>query len=401
VKRRGLILTPVIALAALATLTAPASAASIWTVVPTPNPGGGQAVSDVTFESVSMAGPTEGWAVGIEQVGSLRVPLAEHWDGQAWHAVAAAVPSGRQAWFNGVVDLGPTNAWAVGDSSSPQGSNLAVRTLIEHWNGAAWTIVPSPNPVVGGASGDELDAITAIGPADLWAAGSVHDDVNQDNVLLFAHFDGTSWKAVHTPSPPGSEHFARAITAVASNDVWAVGTVALEETLAAHWNGARWAIVSTPSLHDGISPLNSLTGVTAVASNDVWASGYEGNVDNQNFMEPYVLHWDGSSWTLTPTPNAGGEGSRLNATVALSPSDVWAVGQTQALNGEIFTLTEKFDGTAWKIVPSPSPGGTNGFRLDSLSSVAGVGASGLVAVGAREIAGQCCLRTLALATNAG
>jgi len=401
VKRRGLILTPVIGLVALATLASPASAASIWTVVPTPKPGGGQTVSDVTFESVSMIGAAEGWAVGIDQVGAFRVPLAEHWNGQTWHAVSVAVPSGRQAWFNGVVDLGPSNVWAVGARSSPQDSHLAVRTLIEHWIGTAWPIVPSPNPAVGGASGDELDAITAVGPSDLWAVGSVHDDVAQDNVLLFAHFDGTSWKAVRTPSPPGSEHFARGIAAVASNDVWAVGTVALEETLAAHWNGVRWTIVQTPSLHDGISPLNSLTGVTAVASDDVWASGYEGNVDNQNFMKPYVLHWDGSSWTLSLTPNSGGEGSRLNATVALSAGDVWAVGQTQALNGEIFTLTEKFDGTAWTMVPSPSPGGTNGYRVDSLSSVAGLGASGLVAVGAREIAGQCCLRTLALATNAG
>jgi len=150
-----------------------------------------------------------------------------------------------------------------------------------------------------------------------------------------------------------------------------------------------------------LATTHSLTGVTAVATDDVWASGYEGNVDNQNFMKPYVLHWDGSSWTLSLTPNSGGEGSRLNATVALSAGDVWAVGQTQALNGEIFTLTEKFDGTAWTMVPSPSPGGTNGYRVDSLSSVAGLGASGLVAVGAREIAGQCCLRTLALATNAG
>ena len=391
---------PLLAAFMLASFAAPASAAPVWAVLPTPNPGG-QNVSDITLSAVSSSSPTNTWAVGINQVGAFRIPLAEHWNGTEWKAVPVPAPNGRQAWLNGVTVLGPGNAWAVGESSAAQGTTLSVRTLIEHWDGTAWKIVSSPNPVVGGASGDQLNAVAAVGPSDIWAAGSVHNDPGQENVLLFEHFDGTGWKAVPTPSPPGSEHFASGITAIASNDVWAVGNQALEKTLAAHWDGTRWRIVSTPSLHDGVSPLNSLTGVTAVAANDVWASGYEANVDNQNFMKPYVLHWDGSSWTMTLTPNAGGEGSRLNGITALSATDVWGVGQTQQLNGVILTFTQRFDGTAWTTIPSPSPPGTNGFRVDSLDGVSSPGPAQLIAVGAREISGQCCLRTLALgATSA-
>src|SRR5205823_195835 len=112
------------------------------------------------------------------------------------------------------------------------------------------------------------------------------------------------------------------ITAVSANDVWAVGTVALENTLSAHWDGRRWTIVSTPSLQDGISPVNALTGITALSAGNVWASGYEANVNNQNFMKPYMLHWNGVSWRLMLTPNAGGEGAQLNATIALASNDV-------------------------------------------------------------------------------
>src|SRR5205823_7664913 len=179
-------------------------------------------------------------------------------------------------------------------------------------------------------------------------------------------FDGPSWKVAPTPSPIGAEQFGDSIAAVASNDVWAVGNTAAQATLAAHWDGSRWTIVDTPSLHDGNNPLNLLTGVTAVASNDVWASGYEGNVNNRNFMKPYVLHWDGTSWALSLVPNLGGEGSRFNAITALSATDIWGVGQTQELDGSILNLTEQFDGAKWNVVPSPNPGHVGNLIVNSL-----------------------------------
>ncbi len=391
------------AIAAVLLLAPPAGATSrsgTWKVVPTPNPGS-QTVSDITLGAISAASGADAWAVGIDQLGSFRHPLVEHWDGRRWRAMRVPEPVDRQSWFNGVLDLGPADAWAVGESSSPTAENQDNQTFVEHWDGTTWSVIPSPNPVVGGASGDQLEAIAGTGPTDLWAVGWVHDDPKKENVLLFEHFDGTAWKAVPTPSPPGAEQFGTDIAAIARDDVWAVGNEALEKTLAAHWDGMRWSIVPTPSLDDGVAPINALTGVTAAAPNDVWASGYEGNVNNENFMEPYVLHWDGLQWALQTTPNRAGEGSRLNATTALSATDVWAVGQSQGLDGSIRTLTERFDGTSWTIVPSPSPGSVGGLPVNSLDGVADLGGGLLLAVGAQEIPGQCCLRTLALETRTG
>jgi hypothetical protein len=91
----------------------------------------------------------------------------------------------------------------------------------------------------------------------------------------------------------------------------------------------------------------------------------------------------------------------LRGTVGLSPSDVWAVGQTQELDGTILTLTERFDGTAWSIVPSPNPGHLGRIRIDGLEAVAWAGGTSLFAMGFQEFEGACCARTLGLATNQG
>jgi hypothetical protein len=106
---------------------------------------------------------------------------------------------------------------------------------------------------------------------------------------------------------------------------------------------------------------------------------------------------------LTTVPKRGGEGSLLFATTALSSSDVWAVGQTQELDGTILTLTERFDGSAWGIVPSPSPGHIGSIRINGLRGVAWGGGTSrtLFAMGFQEFEGQCCTRSLGIETNQG
>lgn len=80
-------------------------------------------------------------------------------------------------------------------------------------------------------------------------------------------------------------------------------------------------------------------------------------------------------------------------------SDIWAVGQTQQLNGAIQTFTAQFNGTAWTVVASPDPGRTPSD--DSLDAVASAGSGQVFAAGARTAVGQCCLRTLALRSMSG
>jgi hypothetical protein len=389
--------------AALALLAAPAAAeaTSIWQVQTTANPQA-MALTDTFFSSVSASGPDEAWGVGTHSNRQASdQPLVEHWDGTTWTDNPVPSPAGQQATLSGVDDLSSADAWAVGQSSPAGG--VRERTLIEHWDGSSWSIVPSPNPATG-VPGDD-DVLTAVGGAgsnDLWAVGSATDQTTQTISLLFEHWDGTTWSAVPSPTPLMSAQFASSVSAVSSNDVWAVGVdeTGQRKTLAAHWNGLAWSIVPTPNVGQG-TVQNLLTGVSSDATGDVWASGYAFNVDHRNFRVPYVLRWSGKDWVMTELPNLGGEGSQSNGIVVASPTDVWAVGQTQDSNGSILTLTEQFDGSMWSVAPSPDPGSVGGLPDSSLDAVASAGHGSLFALGAQETVGQEGLRTLALGTTQG
>jgi hypothetical protein len=383
-------------------LAGPATAApAIWQVQTTANPQA-KVLSDTFFTGVSASRPDDAWGVGSHSGPSASDhALVEHWSGTTWTRVPVPQPVGQQVTLSGVDDLSPSNAWAVGRSVPASGLNA--RTLIEHWNGISWSIVPSPNPATG-ISGD-TDVLTAVGgagPNDLWAAGWDTDETTQTIFLLFEHWNGATWSAVPSPTPIRSSQFASSITAVSSKDVWAVGDdeTGQRRTLAAHWNGQNWSIVPTPNVGDG-TVQNLLTGVNADANGDVWASGFASNVDQRNFRVPIVLRWNGKSWVMAQLPNQGSEGSLLNGIQVLSQTDVWAVGQTQESDGAILTLTEQFNGTTWSVVPSPDPGSVGNLPDSSLDAVASAGAGTVFALGAQETVGQEGLRTLAIGTTNG
>ena len=110
------------------------------------------------------------------------------------------------------------------------------------------------------------------------------------------------------------------MAALASNDVWAVGTQQdfQEQTLAMHWDGTSWKVVSTPN----VGPYgNNLLQVSAGSSTDIWAVGYHLTV--VGFSEPYqttALHYDGTSWTAVSTPDVNQNNNYLFDVVSLAPT---------------------------------------------------------------------------------
>jgi hypothetical protein len=408
--RLGLAAAAALALATATGVTGAQAAApaSAWQVLRSVSPDPTE-VDDSFFAGVSMASASEGWAVGtFSNPQAVNQPLAEHWNGQAWRITAAPpLPkAGTSGVLNGVDEIGPANVWAAGVLSLTAGG---ARTLIDHFTGKSWAVVPSPNPFTGPGADDELNAVGGTSASDLWAAGFDFDGVSLAQGL-FEHFNGTTWQAAPPLAAPGIPDFA-AVSAVSPDDIWAVGTdeTAIDSTLAAHWDGHTWQVVTTPCLdgteiilaEDGCQQSqNELTGVTATAANNVWASGFE--TESSNLHVPYVLHWNGTAWSLIKTPNSGtgqgGAGSSLFAITALSASDVWAVGHSQNGNGTITDLTEQFNGSTWSVVPSPNPGL---LGVDSLFGIAAAGGNQLFATGSDEQSGQCCTRTLALRNTSG
>jgi hypothetical protein len=402
----GLLLATFAATGASAATSA-AARASIWSVVPTVSPQSGQ-LDNSFLQGVSMASTTNGWAVGeFMDPATVIHPLVEHWNGTRWLRVTAPAITGVQSVLQGVDDLSTTNAWAVGLSGTGSGEiNIDQQPLIEHWNGTAWSVASTPALPVGETG--TLTAIGGSGPTDLWAAGTVVPPGGSVIDSLVEHYNGTSWTIVPFSIQSACStdlvdcfFSAGGVSASSPTDAWIVGNIAQPNptvNLAAHWNGTTWQIVTAPALHDGTGAIDELTGVTDLSPTNGWASGYEANANGANFHVPYVLHWNGTAWSLTKTPNRGGEGSLLRGITALSATDIWAVGQVQQLNGTISTLTEQFTGTTWSAVASPNPGGVGN---DSLAAVASPGGSVVFAAGAHETSGQCCLRALGLRTASG
>jgi hypothetical protein len=374
---------------------------SIFHPVFTPSPGARPIPAnpvDVSFASVSAPAPSEALAVGNSSTGLKQTPLAEHWNGTAWAAITMPSPKGRVPTIRSVVDLAPGNGWAVGFAKG--GTTNNERTLIEHWNGSTWTIVPSPNPLGGTAGNDSLEAVDGVSASDVWAVGEKFSFNGGGITLIFEHFNGTTWTAFPFPAT-NSFQLASAITTISPTDAWAVGSNAQSTTLAAHFDGTKWVIVPTPSPQDGPNPTNNLTGVTAISATNVYASGYEANVNNQNLDKPYVLHWNGTAWSLVTLPNAGTEGSRLNAITSLSASDVWAVGTTMESDGALLTLAEHFNGTTWAIAPTPDPGQLGPTVDNGLTAAASPGQRVVWALGFKSTPGECCVQTLGTQTTKG
>jgi hypothetical protein len=253
-----------------------------------------------------------------------------------------------------VADLAPNNVWSVGNINiGEQNPNQ----IIEHFDGTRWSV--SPGPSFQPTDQPHLEGLTAISATDMWSAGAILTTINGMQFLfpLFEHFDGTSWTA--TIDELTLNGFLFGISADATNDVWAVGTLSLGGTLIEHFDGTRWSVVPSPNAGNGQIVL---FGVTAIAPNDAWAVGFF--VETLNGDRPQKTlteHWDGTSWTVVPSPNVGGPdtqtiSNQLRGVIAVSANDVWAFGDTDDFGpSKIKNLVLHWNGTAWSIVPSPSP----------------------------------------------
>ena len=70
---------------------------------------------------------------------------------------------------------------------------------------------------------------------------------------------------------------------------------------------------------------SNLHAISASGASDVWAVGeYFNGAVNQTLIE----RWDGTVWKIVPSPNEGSvnDSNRLRGVVALSPANAWAVG---------------------------------------------------------------------------
>jgi hypothetical protein len=364
---RRIVITAVSVAALLAAFAGGAAGFTSWSIPTTPNPN----VNGNLFKGVSARTATDVWAVGGGASPTNNRTLAARWTGAAWTTVATPNPStncqdGNIQWagntLNAVASISATNAWAVGHGC------YSVKTLAEHWNGSAWSIVPSPSFNTGGDGiVNELNGVAAISASDVWAVGT-HTAANGAYLTLVEHWDGTRWSVVSSPNSSATSNVLRAAAATGASDVWAVGNMVGGATLIEHWDGRSWTVVGSPALPSG----SALNAVTAISPTNAWAVGSTPGASGAPLT--LVLHWNGVSWSVVPSPNVSteyGSANVLRGVAAISSTDVWAVGMFQNESTSYHqhrTLTIHWNGVSWSVVSSPTPGASG--ELNAVSALA-------------------------------
>jgi Subtilase family len=231
----------------------------------------------------------------------------------------------------------------------------------------------SCSPTVLCTAGEGYDGPTGVGTPNL--AGI---DPAADRCV-------NNWEQVETPDLSQVNGIVQAsivdVAVLSESDVWTLGEHYEnggagpghsygEMTDIQHWNGSRWEHV--PSANP-IQPQRADVRVEAEAlafsgPDDGWAVGFRRNVDS---VVPYVQHWDGKSWSLSPvlTPVGGTylidgrtRPAHVEATgvAAISPTDVWVTLVEYKDAGRRFparSYMEHWDGRTWSFVDYPVTGG--------------------------------------------
>ena len=243
-----------------------ASAAPGWTVVPTVDPSAGTNV----LNGVAVRSSSDAWAVGQftapDQDDDGLNMLTERWNGSRWSQVRAPAVLHQDESLLAVSASSAGDAWAVGFTKTVGAAGRF--PLAVQWNGSAWAIVPTPT--LTGGSKSTLNGVVAIGPADAWAVGR-----GRNGAALAEHWNGSAWSIVASPSPASNDTLA-GVAARSATDIWAVGTrqdrsgaIPIDRTLTEHWNGTAWSVVASPNVGGNDNLLN---GVAATAG-DIWAVG--------------------------------------------------------------------------------------------------------------------------------
>ena len=333
-----------------------------------PNPGGPSRPN--ILNGVAVLSASNAWAVGLYQGAVADRTLTVHWNGTAWQLVPSLNPGGpnRENSLTGVAAVSAHDIWAVGTYDN----GTTDRTLIEHWNGSVWKVVPSPN--LGGPSGENLLAgVVATSASNAWAVGKYSDGPAFQTLL--EHWNGTTWKIVPSPNPGGQDvnNALTGVTAASGSDAWAVGYYfepgAAYRTMTLHWNGTLWKLVPSPNAGTSGDD-NFLNGAATTATNPAWAVG---EVSDGTASRTLTEHRTSTGWTVVASPNPAtgpADIDTLLGATATSAGNAWAVG-TYSHGGPGKTLIVRWNGAAWQLVPSPNPGGRAGESV-----LLGVSASG-------------------------
>jgi hypothetical protein len=144
-------------------------------------------------------------------------------------------------------------------------------------------------------------------------------------------------------------------------------TLAVVLSVAPAQAAATWTRVASPNRGTVASALQDIVMVPGTST--AWAVGYSYD-SNLAANRTMTQRFNGTSWSIVPSVNASATGySQLNRVDATSTSNVWAIG----------SLVERYNGTNWVAMSSPAGVALRGLDVVSPTEVWVAGYSGSAA----------------------
>ena len=219
--------------------------------------------------------------------------------------------------------------------------------------------------------------VVSGGPASAAPAGPAHHQAA-------ARALASGWQVQNTPNPPARTGALVADSCASATACMAVGSYQPDGVffvpLAEAWDGAVWSVQKPPVPAD--AQTTNLLGVSCVSvSHCVAVGNYRNKAGN---IVTLAEAWNGTAWSIQATPNpAGNQVSVLTSVSCSAVNACTAVGYSGDFGGldSVLTLAEAWNGTSWSIQPTSNPTSPNHAYLTGVSCTA---PSACIAVGSAD-----------------
>ena len=230
-------------------------------------------------------------------------------NGHAWRLVPADLPRGTTySRLASVSCTGPRACTAAGEYQLHETAKS--RTLIETFNGQAWTHHATPNPR-SGPNGSEFDSVSCATPRACVAVGHRTSLANDGSLTFAERLTGQRWKrtAVRDQTAASSSVLSDVACpsrrrCVAVGISFSDGPPPSSATLTETFNGTSWRTVATPVPAGAVAV--SLDSVACSAPGACMAIGSYYDSDPSVMTTPpsipVAFTFNGTAWTLAAAP---------------------------------------------------------------------------------------------------
>jgi hypothetical protein len=267
-----------------------------WSVFPGATFAAGDAAA---FFGITATSASDVWVVGnlLSNGNTLLNFLFEHWNGNTWTPTVIPVSSPEGAFLMAISADAADDVWAVG-FKGPENDDS--HTLVLHFDGTSWKEAPSPSV---GQGASQLNAVAAINPKDVWAVGFSTPEpppALAARLTLTEHWNGATWDVVSSPNvgptTVNQSNVLYGVTAASSTDIWAFGSSFAadgsghQSTLLMNWTGNSWTLTPSPDPTLGNFLDDILFAGVAHTPSDVWLVGSEDVSVTGGGFEALLLH---------------------------------------------------------------------------------------------------------------